>query len=137
METRNAIVELLHAGYSDRHIARRVHVANRRVHEVRAELGLPEVQPGPKPSAPEDRFWRFAKHTDDGHLLWPLVDNTIREGREGPKQSVGRVAFRMRYQREPVGKVLPGCGHDGCIHPAHVEDRLMRDQFRTIFGKAA
>jgi hypothetical protein len=48
-----------------------------------------------------------------------------------------RIAFQIRHGREPVGYVKPGCEFDGCVHPDHVEDQPMRDQYAAIFGAAA
>ena len=138
MNTRNAIVELLCAGYSDRAIARQVHARTTRVAEIRAVLGLPTHKPGPtRSTSHEDLFWRRAVPTVDGHLLWPYSTTVVRIGSEGPRQSAYRIAFRLRYRREPVGFVLPGCGMDRCVHPRHVEDQAMRDSYQAIFGRAA
>jgi len=138
MSTRNAIEELLRAGYSDRAIARQVHVRTTRVAEIRTQLGLPAHTPGPTGSTThEDLFWRRAVPTDDGHLLWPYSTTAARIGSEGPRQSAYRIAFRIRYQREPVGFVLPGCGVNRCVHPRHVEDQPMRQQYAAIFGEVA
>lgn len=130
-------IELMRAGRSDRYIARQVHMGTRRVQQIRRRSGIPNVACGPKPSTHEDRFWRLAQPTDDGHLLWPHAATTMRLGHEGPKASIRRIAFRIRYQRDPIGQVRPGCDHNGCIHPQHVEDQPMRDLYHAIFGKAA
>ncbi|QCX81184.1 hypothetical protein C9F11_38005 [Streptomyces sp. YIM 121038] len=140
MSTRAAIVELLHAGYSDKAIERQLHVSRRRARDLRAELGLPQHKPGITPAAsPEDLFWRRTQPTGDGHLLWPRYSTgrgaSVRHG--GRRHSVHRIAFAMAHEREPVGHVATGCGTHGCVHPRHVEDQLMRDQFRAIFGEAA
>lgn len=140
MQTHNAIVELLHAGYSDKAVARHVHVGRPRVRDIRAQLGLPAHKPGPSAAgSPEDLFWRRAQHTADGHLLWPGADSTrgagLRHG--GRKHSVYRIAWNLRHQRPPVGHVQSGCGHTGCVHPRHVEDQAMRDQYKAIFREAA
>jgi hypothetical protein len=138
MNTRAAIVELLRAGHSDRAIARQVHVRNTHVGEIRAQLGLPAHKAGPTPAGSyEDLFWRHAQPTDDGHWIWPNATANVRIGHEGPKQTASRIAFRIRYQREPVGQVRPGCGRRGCVHPGHVEDQPMREQYAAIFGAAA
>lgn len=136
--TRAAITELLHAGWSDKAIARQLHVGRPRVRAVRAELGLPQHKPGPTPAATvDDLFWRRAQPTDDGHLLWPHASIGIRAGHDGPRVTAARVAFRIGNGREPVGKVTTGCDRPGCIHPAHVEDRPMRATYTAIFGAAS
>jgi hypothetical protein len=130
-------LELMRAGYSDRYIARQVHMATKRVSQIRQRAGIPKVACGPKPSTAEDRFWRLAEPVDGGHLLWPHAATTMRLGHEGPKASIRRIAFRIGNGRDPIGQVRPGCGQPGCIHPQHVEDQPMRDTYRAIFGGVA
>ena len=137
MNTRAAIVELLHAGHSNKAIARHVHIRASSVREVRDHLGLPPHRPGPTPSSAEDHLWRRAIPTDDGHLDWPATDPRIRTGHQGERRRAGQIAFRIGNGRDPVGKVTAGCDHPGCIHPQHVEDEPMRQQYAAIFGKAA
>ncbi|MGW5616219.1 helix-turn-helix domain-containing protein [Streptomyces sp. NPDC003877] len=140
MTVRADVAELLRAGYGDRTIARRLGVSERRVRRARAELGLPAGRPGLKATDTiEDRFWRRAQPTDDGHLLWPAYaahyGAVIKH--DGGKQSVHRVAFRIGNGREPQGHVTSGCGRTGCVHPRHVEDQAMRNQYNAIFGAAS
>jgi hypothetical protein len=138
MTGRAAIVELLLAGHSERAIARQAGTSTRRVQAIRLELGLPAHKPGPTPAGShEDLFWRRVQHTDDGHLLLPGATGDIRAGHEGRKEAAARIAFRIRHQREPVGNVRADCGTPGCVHPEHVADQPMREQYRAIFGKAA
>ncbi|NEB70255.1 hypothetical protein G3I39_24840 [Streptomyces fulvissimus] len=133
--SRAAIVALLQDGLSDKAIARQVHVRCRTVAGVRAELGMPPHKPGPTPSNPDDLFWRRTQPTDDGHLLWTSTSRQLRGGDN--KLTVHRIAFRIGNQREPVGNVTTGCGRAKCVHPAHVEDQPMRQQYKAIFGEAA
>lgn len=140
MNTRNAIEELLRAGYSDKAIERELHVARRRAKRLRAELGLPQHKPGMKAAAsPEDLFWRRAIPTIDGHLLWPGYNPaqapSVRHG--GRRHSVHRIAWSLAHTREPVGKVRGGCDITGCIHPRCVDDQQIRDSYRAILGRAA
>ncbi|MEU7066937.1 hypothetical protein [Streptomyces sp. NPDC046161] len=138
MNTVAAIRELLLAGHSERAIARQLITSTRRVQRIRHQLGLPAHKPGPTPAGSlEDAFWRRAVPTDDGHLLWPAAAPMVRSSHEGRKESVRRIAFRIRHRREPVGKVLPDCGTRGCVHPDHVADQPMRKTYTAIFGKAA
>ncbi|WP_330173041.1 hypothetical protein OG875_05180 [Streptomyces sp. NBC_01498] len=132
--SRAAIAELLQAGLTTKAIARRIHVHTRTITAVRRELDLPPARPGPKPSAPEAIFWRRTRPTDDGHLLWTAPGRQLRGGDN--KVSVYRVAFRIGNQRDPVGNVMTGCGRNRCVHPAHVEDQPMREQYKAIFGEA-
>jgi hypothetical protein len=140
MTVRADVAELLHAGYGDRTIARQLGVTEPSVAEARGELGLASGRPGPKATdSIEDRFWRRAQPTDDGHLLWPVYTarngSVIKHG--GGKRSVHRVAFQIGNGREPQGHVTSGCGRTGCVHPRHVEDQLMRNQYNAIFGSVS
>ncbi|MFE2140242.1 hypothetical protein ACFXA3_00480 [Streptomyces sp. NPDC059456] len=131
-----AIRELLYAGYSNGAIVRQLNVSHVRVKKIRADLGLPVHKPGPTPAGSlEDLFWRKAQPTDDGHLLWPGKTGGLSTA-DG-KHLAARVAFRIRYRREPVRQVLPDCGREGCVHPDHVADLPMRKTYAAIFGKAA
>ncbi|MFB6805416.1 helix-turn-helix domain-containing protein [Streptomyces sp. NPDC056387] len=131
-----AIQELLLAGYSNAAIARQLNVAHARVARLRKEMGLPVHKAGsPAAASPEDLFWRRAQPTSDGHLIWPNPSGDIRHITGRTKAS--RVAFRIRYRREPVRNVLPDCGRDGCVHPDHVADQPMRKTYAAIFGPAA
>jgi len=131
MNTRAAIEELLRAGYSDKAIARQLHVHRNRVRDLRDELDIPQHKPGPSASgSPEDLFWRRAQPTDDGHLLWPWASTCVRIGHDGPRITAARLAFRIRHGRDPEGKVTNTCARIGCIHPDHVADQPMRAQAR-------
>lgn len=137
MNIRNAIVELLHAGHSDKAIARQLHVRRQTVAALRDQHGLPRHKPGyTAAGSPEELFWRRVQPTDDGHLLWPGYDPAsapaVRHG--GRRHSAHRIAFRLAHDREPVGRVMTGCGTAGCVHPRHVEDQAMRDQYTAIFA---
>ena len=140
MSTRNAIIELLHAGHSDKAIERQLNVSRLAARAIRHQRGLPTHKPGPAAAnSPEDLFWRRVEPTSDGHLLWPGYSRqhgaNINHG--GRRHSVHRVAFRIGNRREPVGRVTTGCGTEGCVHPRHVEDQAMRNQYTAIFGEAA
>lgn len=135
--TRDQIVALLQAGLPDAVIARQLQAARSRVRRYRRELGIPPHGPDCTPAAsPEEKFWRRAQPTDDGHLLWPGLDPdhgaTIRYADRN--YSIHWLAFRIGNQREPDGVVRSGCDQAGCVHPRHVEDQQMRDQYRAIFA---
>lgn len=139
MTVRPDVAELLHAGYGDRTIARRLAVTVPAVEHARATLNLPAGRPGPKAtSTPADLFWRRTQPTGDGHLLWPAYTprngSVIKHG--GIRHSVHRLAFRIGHGREPEGRVTTGCDRPGCVHPRHVEDQRMRTQYNAIFGAA-
>jgi hypothetical protein len=140
VSTRAAIEELLRAGYSDKAIERQLHVSRRHARGLRAQLGLPQHKPGVAAAAsPEDLFWRRTVPTVDGHLIWPGYRPeqapSVRHG--GRKHSVHRIAFSLAHTREPVGWVRGGCDVTGCVHPRHVDDQQIRDNYRAIFGEVA
>jgi hypothetical protein len=141
--SRADIIALLQEGHSDRYIARALSTATRRVSRIRSELGLPKSKR--KPSLTLEQKWRtFTKPTTGGHLEWT---GSLRDGTTpvfmycGHNYMGRRLAFRIANQREPVGRVLPGCGYVSCVAPEHVEDQPMREALRTqytaIFGAAA
>jgi hypothetical protein len=124
-----AITELLHAGVSNHDIARQVGVDHQTVADRRAALNLPDARTIKGPASPEDLYWRRTRPTSDGHLEWTGHRNNTGVAR--------RVAFRIRWEREPIGRVTSGCEHDGCVHPDCVEDQPMREQYAAIFGEVA
>lgn len=132
------VEQLLRAGWSNRAIARHVGLNTRRIAPIRAELGLPKHPPGPA-AAPSlaEAFRARTRRTDDGHLEW---DGHIDQGLPrldwgGHRYSARRLAYRIRTGRDPQGKALPGCGHHGCVEPAHMEDARDRAQYTAIFGR--
>ena len=140
MNARAAIEELLHAGPGPKAIAKRVHVRHQTVAAVRAELGLPNIVRPAKTTCSDDAFWQRTQPVDGGHLNWTGHYNST--GVPCLRTTDGmltayRIAFRIRWQRDPVGPVKPGCSMDRCVHPDHVEDQPMRQQYEAIFGEAA
>jgi hypothetical protein len=140
MNVRADVVELLHAGYSDRAIARQLNVdPAKTVAPARAFLGLPKAKPGRKPAAtPEDLFWLRVQPVDDGHILWtghrqPAESGACPVFRHGGKiWSAYRVAFKIRHGREPEGKVTPTCDRNGCVAPDHTQDRRIRQSEKRV-----
>jgi hypothetical protein len=105
---------------------------------MRERLGLPKHKPGPSAaSTPADRFWQRAIPTDDGHMLWPGTcgGRVPRIKCQGVQVPVPVVAFGIANDREPVGRVLGGCEREGCVHPRHVEDDVLRARFAAVFGQ--
>jgi DNA-binding NarL/FixJ family response regulator len=140
--TRAQITDLLRAGHTSSGIARQLKVPIRAVKNLRRALGIPPCRTGaPGHASLEDAFHAKATPTDDGHLIWPGYEPGAPSGpvlkRDGRNYSVYRLAFRLAHKREPVGHVTTGCGRFGCVHPEHVEDQPMRNQYSAIFGKAA
>jgi hypothetical protein len=136
--SRAQITELLQAGGTDRGIERHLGVSKRQVRKIRQELGIPPHLPGNplRGQTLEDAFWRRVVPTDDGHLLWPYYrpGRTCLLKHRDRNHSAHKIAFRLAYKREPVGLVRTGCGTPGCVHPRHVDDQAMRDQYAEIFG---
>jgi hypothetical protein len=141
--SRTDIITLLKDGHSDRYIARALKTATRRVSRIRAELDLPKSVR--RPTLTLEQKWRtFTKPVTGGHLEWT---GSLRDGTtpvfmyRGSTYMGRRLAFRITHQRDPVGRVLPGCGYAGCVAPEHVEDQPMRTALRTqyqaIFGGIA
>ena len=148
MTVRPDIAELLHAGHSNRTIARQLCVDHKAVAAARATLGLPKAKSGRKPAAsPEDLFWNRVRPTDGGHMEWTGYHNQdgvpgLRHG--GRNLSAYRIAFRIATSRVPEGHVLPSCGRDHCVKPGHHADRADRARekrvdalYGAIFGGAA
>jgi hypothetical protein len=136
MKIRPDVVDLLNEGLSDREIAARLHVcAKTVVSPTRRALGLPTSRSGPKPASPEELFHVRTEEVDGGHLRWTGWHNN--QGVPGVRTRSGnttayRVAFRIRWGREPEGNVRPGCDFPACVAPEHVEDRPMRDRYRAL-----
>lgn len=134
------IEELIHDGLGNKAIARQLRIRHTRVAEVRRQLGIPNII-GKRPAkAPEDLFWQRTQPTERGHLAWTGTYNSTGVPvvhTAGGFLTAYRIAFRIRWGREPIGQVRPGCDQPGCIHPNCVEDQPMRDTYRAIFGKAA
>lgn len=144
MMIRADVAELLRAGLSNIAIGRQLNVDPRRVERVRRALGIPPVRRGFEPAAsPEALFWSRTQQAPDGHLIWTGF-------RSGPNKTPGmrhlgtyysayRLAFRIQYGRAPEGHVNSTCRVDGCVAPAHMQDRIVRDRtnktFDAIFGQ--
>ncbi|MDR3081332.1 MAG: hypothetical protein LBV60_10485, partial [Streptomyces sp.] len=131
--------ELLYAGVSNHNIARETGTSHRRVAAIRASLDLPDARTIKGPATAEDLFWRRTKPAGD-HLEWdgdrnstgvPVLHTT------GRMYTARRIAFRIRYGREPIGRVTAGCDQPDCVHPRFVEDQPMRDQYTATFGDQA
>ncbi|MFJ3037765.1 hypothetical protein [Streptomyces tendae] len=126
MTVRADVAELLHAGYGDRTIARRLGVTAASVTQARQTLGLPPARGGNKPAGSvEDLFWRRTKPVDGGHLEWTGHRTNKGVGTtkwQGTIYTAGRIAYRIRYGQDPAGHTHAPCGHDGCVAPAHIAD---------------
>lgn len=133
MIDRAAVISMLLAGHSMRAVQEALSISNTVVRRIRQEENIPVHGPGPKAETVEQTFARRIQATADGHLVWPGSDlgiSTI----DGAHISVRRWVFQKKYRRPPVGKVTADCGVRGCVHPDHIEDRTMREQYTAIFG---
>ncbi|MEU3945413.1 hypothetical protein [Streptomyces sp. NPDC029526] len=120
------IAELLHAGYGDRTIARRLNITTGSVTRARTLLGLPKAKGGTKPAGSiEDAFWQRVSIRDDGHIDWTGNRNakgTPTLGWSGGHYSALRVAYTIRTGHPPRGYAFIACTHPGCISPSHIDD---------------
>ncbi|MFF4179637.1 hypothetical protein [Streptomyces sp. NPDC001750] len=117
---------------SDLAVARQLGCGYQRVAGIRKRVGLPAYIRGRRPAygSLEEAFGAQTEPVEGGHVRWT-----------GPREKCGtpvlrwrtllqtayRVAFRLQYGREPVGKVFRSCGIPGCVAGLHQEDRLMRE----------
>jgi hypothetical protein len=90
----------------------------------------------PAPPATIEEKWRTRTvPVDGGHLAWTGCPDLRWQGRTF---KAGRIAFRIRTGREPVGYVRPDCGMPGCVEPTHVDDepgrQRTRQQLRAVRG---
>jgi hypothetical protein len=141
MKIRADVVELLEAGRSARSIARELHIDTKAVRAARNLLHLPTAKRGPRPAgSAEDLFWRRVQPIDGGHMLWTGGTTngcpTLRHA--GQRTTAYRIAFKIRYKREPEGKVTVACDRKLCVSPHCVEDRVIRERtahtYAAIFG---
>ncbi|MER5559657.1 helix-turn-helix domain-containing protein [Streptomyces sp. NPDC002506] len=137
MKVRHDVVDLLRAGIPQVEIARRLHISATTVYRIRQAIGLPSPGRGHRcmPSL-DEAFHARSVPVENGHRKWigrhsRGMPTFIHDGRD---LSAYRVAFRLRWQREPVGKALPSCEFKGCVALDHVEDRPMRDKNRATYA---
>lgn len=144
MKLRTDIVNMLRKGHSDAAIVRTLHVDTKTVAAARRTLQLPQHKPGRDPAlSPQVLFDQRVRPVDGGHLDWTGYRNAagLAAFRWAMRTyTASRFAFEAHYGRPPIGKVIPGCGHNGCVKGSHLEDQPMRAQLRTqlasIFGGA-
>lgn len=121
---------------SNRSVARRLGVSDRRVDEVRKRIGLPTYVRGRRSPyrSWEEAFTQQSEPVEGGHRRWtgtreragtPVVRH------RASIQTAYRVAFRLHYGREPEGYVTQSCGIPGCVAGGHQLDRIMREAQRA------
>lgn len=138
MKIRVDVAELLRAGHSDREVSRTLHIDAKTVAHARTALNIPKASSGRRAAnSPQDIFRRRTEPADGGHLTWTghVANNGVPMLRwAGRKFTAYRLAFVMRYGRQPVGQVRPGCGFHGCVAPDHVQDQPMRVRDRAAYA---
>lgn len=138
---RSEIITLLQEGRSNRYIAHTLGTRRTRVARLRAELDLPPAKPAPGLTL-EQKWRTHARPVIGDHMRWTggvrgCTPNLVHGARN---HSARRVAFELGHGRDPVGRVLPGCGQPWCVAPEHATDASMRRAdalFGSIFGRAA
>ncbi|MEH0579021.1 hypothetical protein QBA54_32130 [Streptomyces sp. B21-108] len=137
--------QILHAllakeDVSNRAVALKLGIGDRRVDEVRKRVGLPSYVRGRRPAygSWKEAFTEQSEAVEGGHRRW----TGTREKCGTPVvryrtsiQTAYRVAFRLHHQREPEGNVTRSCKIPGCVDGAHQQDRVMREAAKA--GEAA
>ncbi|ONI48665.1 MULTISPECIES: hypothetical protein [unclassified Streptomyces] len=143
MRVRSDVVAMLRQGIPQQDIMRTLRVGHQTVVTARDALQMPAPVRGRRAPRPIDtEFYARTEPVDGGHLRWTghYAEGSPKLGRQGGHLSAYRIAFKLRHDREPVGKATPGCGYPKCVAPDHVEDQPMRAQLRQqmagIFGGA-
>jgi hypothetical protein len=106
------------------------------VARVRRSAGLPAYRRGRRPvqQSLEAVFYERSRPVAGGHREWTkqrAASGTPVLSWHGQHVTAGRVAFRIRYGREPVGQVRPVCEFPHCVEPECQADRLMREAARA------
>lgn len=135
------VAELLDNGLTHQQIAEQLGMSPAGVSRARARLGRPPRRPSA--AATLEDAWRIrTQPTDDGHLLWTGPRGTHGQlvlKYQERQYTAARIAFRIRYGREPEGAVRMTCDRDGCVYPDHTEDTAMRQRtnvaLRYLYGR--
>ncbi|MCM1977170.1 hypothetical protein [Streptomyces sp. G1] len=148
MKVREDIAELLKAGeLTQIEIARRLGVDRATVRKTRKALGMPAPRLGQRPThgSLEEAFRAHIEPGEDGHVWW----TGYRERRSGlaivlhrkERVPVPKLAFRLHYGRDAVGRITHACGERTCHAGAHLADDIIRaanrradSAFERIFG---
>lgn len=132
------ILALIQEGHSDRYIGRALHTNPKRAGRIRREEGIPQAE-RKQGLTLEQKWATHAKPVALGHVQWTggLRGCTPNLVHQQINYSARRIAFRLGHSREPVGRVLPGCGQPWCIAPDHTTDEVVRRAdalYDQIFG---
>lgn len=147
MKVRSDVAAMLREGKADRDIARELHIDPVTVARARQALGMPAPRRRSRSKYPSlaDVFNGNTERLDDGHVRWTgyrdATSNTPLVFYLAERTPAPKVAFRLHYGRDPIGKPLPTCGMTGCVAGAHLADRPIREAnrradaaFDAIFG---
>ncbi|WP_406178101.1 hypothetical protein [Streptomyces canus] len=117
---------------SNRAVAQRLGISDRRVDEVRKRIGLPSYVRGRRAvyRSWKEAFTAQSEPVEGGHRRWtgtrekggtPVVRHRT------SIQTAYRVAFRLHHGREPDGYLSRSCEIPGCVAGEHQLDRVMRE----------
>jgi len=113
-------------------------------HQYDTATRQPVHRPRTRYDSVEAKLAVLTAATADGHRVW--TGPGAADGRQiltygGVNHMPARVAFRAHWGRDPVGPVLPACGHPHCLVGEHLDDTKARDAYRAmfsaVFGRAA
>lgn len=148
MKVRADIAELLRAATPDIRIAEQLHVSPKTVRAARRALRLPAPKRGgatARYASIEETFRAHIEPADGGHVRWTGYVDAASDlpvvCYRKEQQPAPRVAFRLHYGRDPVGRVRQTCQGPRCLAGAHLADRLIREAnqradaaYDAIFG---
>lgn len=123
---------LAHEDVSNRAVAQKLGISDRRVDEVRKRVGLPSYVRGRRAAyrSWEEALTEQSEPVEGGHRRWtgtrekcgtPVVRHRT------SIQTAYRVAFRLHHGREPEGNLTRSCKIPGCVAGEHQQDRVMRE----------
>lgn len=112
---------------SNRQIAERLHVGRQFVAQVRADLGMPAFRHHRRVWTRED-YERTTVQVRGGHRLWRGRRMANGSPVTSRSESAYKIAYRLHYGRDPVGRVGPVCTRKFCVEGAHQHDQVLRDE---------
>lgn len=138
---RTDILALLSEGHSNKYIARTLKACRHRIGRIRSQEGLPPAERRQGLTV-EQKWATYARPAGRGHMRWAggIRGCTPNLVHQRVNYSARRLAFRIGNGRDPVGRVLPGCGRPWCVAPEHATDEPMRRAdaaYERIFGVAS
>lgn len=135
MTVRPDIAHLLAQGLANHRIAQEVHTSPARVQAAREALGIPNLAYGSQGAASVDELFKArTEPLPGGHLKWKGAAGALKLRWRGRNYSAAAVAFRIRTDRDPVGRTRNSCGTHLCVAPAHVSDQAERDRDNALFN---